>query len=68
MPTQKSTAQTIPGIARAAADKGYSILLVPDSMFMLSPLPSLAIAASAADIRVGTFVMSGPLRAPAVTA
>ena len=43
-------------------------LLIPDSMFLLSPLPSLAIAASAADIRVGTFVMSVPLRAPAVTA
>jgi len=37
-------------------------------MFLLSPLPSLAVAAAAADIRVGTFVMSGPLRAPAVAA
>jgi hypothetical protein len=29
-------------------------VLIPDSMFLLLPLPSLAIAASAADIRVGT--------------
>jgi alkanesulfonate monooxygenase SsuD/methylene tetrahydromethanopterin reductase-like flavin-dependent oxidoreductase (luciferase family) len=68
MPTGRSSASTIQQTARAAAEHGYSILLVPDSMFLLSPLPTLAIAASAADIRVGTFVMSVPLRAPAVTA
>lgn len=68
MPTRQGSARTVRETARAAADQGYSILLVPDSMFLLSPLPSLAIAASAADIRVGTFVMSGLLRAPAVVA
>jgi alkanesulfonate monooxygenase SsuD/methylene tetrahydromethanopterin reductase-like flavin-dependent oxidoreductase (luciferase family) len=67
-PTPLSSARTLQETARAAADQGYSILLAPDSMFLLSPLPSLAIAAAAADIRVGTFVMSGPLRAPAVAA
>jgi alkanesulfonate monooxygenase SsuD/methylene tetrahydromethanopterin reductase-like flavin-dependent oxidoreductase (luciferase family) len=68
MPTPQSTARTLQDTARAAADQGYSILLAPDSMFLLSPLPSLAIAASAADIRIGTFVLSPALRAPAVSA
>jgi alkanesulfonate monooxygenase SsuD/methylene tetrahydromethanopterin reductase-like flavin-dependent oxidoreductase (luciferase family) len=54
--------------ARAAARYGYSILLAPDNMQLLSPMSSLAVAASAADLRVGTYVMSSPLRAPAVAA
>src|SRR5882724_12052822 len=62
------TGGTLQQSARAAAQHGYSIFLVPDNMFLLSPLPSLAVAASAADIRVGTLVMSSPLRAPAVAA
>jgi alkanesulfonate monooxygenase SsuD/methylene tetrahydromethanopterin reductase-like flavin-dependent oxidoreductase (luciferase family) len=68
MPTLQGSARTLQGTARSAASQGYSIFLVPDSMFLLAPLPSLAMAASAADIRVGTFVMSGLLRAPAVAA
>jgi alkanesulfonate monooxygenase SsuD/methylene tetrahydromethanopterin reductase-like flavin-dependent oxidoreductase (luciferase family) len=68
MPTPQSSARTLQQTARAAASPGYSILLAPDLTFLLSPLPSLAIAASAADIRVGTFVTSSPLRAPAITA
>jgi alkanesulfonate monooxygenase SsuD/methylene tetrahydromethanopterin reductase-like flavin-dependent oxidoreductase (luciferase family) len=68
MPIRQGSARTIRETARAAADRGYSILLVPDSMSLLSPLPSLAVAAPGADIRVGPFVMSGLLRAPAVAA
>lgn len=68
MPTPQSSIRTLQVTAGAAAERGYSILLAPDSMFLLSPLSTLAIAASAADIRVGTFVMSTPLRAPAVAA
>jgi alkanesulfonate monooxygenase SsuD/methylene tetrahydromethanopterin reductase-like flavin-dependent oxidoreductase (luciferase family) len=68
MPTPQTTAKAIQQTARAAANQGYAILLIPDSMFLLSPLPSLAIAASAADIRVGTLVMSSPLRPAAVSA
>jgi len=68
MPTSQSSVGSLQETARTAADLGYAILLAPDSMFLLSPLPSLAVAAAAADIRVGTFVMSGPLRAPAVAA
>jgi len=68
MPAPQGTAHTLQDSARAAADHGYAILLAPDSMFLLSPLSTLAIAASAADIGVGTLVMSSPLRAPAVAA
>ena len=68
MPTPASSIATLQATARAAADQGYSTLLAPDAMFLLSPLPTLAIAAAAADIRVGTLVMSTPLRAPAVAA
>jgi alkanesulfonate monooxygenase SsuD/methylene tetrahydromethanopterin reductase-like flavin-dependent oxidoreductase (luciferase family) len=68
MPTPMRTAGTLQQSARAAAQHGYSIFLVPDNIFMLSPMPSLAVAASAADIRVGTLVMSSALRAPAVAA
>lgn len=68
MPAPPGSARTLQATAKSAASQGYSILLAPDSMFLLAPLPSLAVAASAADIRVGTFVMSGLLRAPAVAA
>jgi alkanesulfonate monooxygenase SsuD/methylene tetrahydromethanopterin reductase-like flavin-dependent oxidoreductase (luciferase family) len=65
IPTPMHTGKALQHTARAAAQTGYSILLAPDNVFLLSPLPSPAVAASAADIRVGTFVMSSPLRAPA---
>ena len=68
MPTPQSSLRTLAETASTAADRGYSILLAPDIMFLLSPLPSLAVAAATADIRVGTFVMSSALRAPAVAA
>jgi len=68
MLTPTRTGDTLQRSARAAAEYGYSIFLVPDNMFMLSPLPSIAIVASAADIRVGTLVMSSAPRTPAVAA
>lgn len=49
--------------ARRVADSGYTTLLMPDGLQLLSPFPSLAIAAAVApELRVGTFVLAGPLR------
>jgi alkanesulfonate monooxygenase SsuD/methylene tetrahydromethanopterin reductase-like flavin-dependent oxidoreductase (luciferase family) len=50
--------------ARRVAELGYSTLLMPDGLQLLSPFSSLAMAASVTDLRVGTFVMAGPLRPP----
>jgi len=41
---------------------------MPDGLQLLSPFPSLAVAAATADIRVGTFVAAAPLRAPRAAA
>ncbi len=64
--------------AKRAEELGYSTLHMPDSMHMLhmgngretpSPLPSLALAAGATTtLRVGTFVLASPLRAPRLAA
>lgn len=57
------------GTARRAEELGYSSLLMPDGMQMLSPLPALALAAGATtSLRVGTFVLASPLRHPKVAA
>jgi probable F420-dependent oxidoreductase len=48
--------------ARRVADLGYSTLLMPDGMQLLSPFSTLAVAAEATDLRVGTFVLASPLR------
>lgn len=50
--------------ARRVADLGYSTLLMPDGLQLLSPFPSLAMAACVPDLRVGTFVAAGPMRTP----
>ncbi len=50
--------------AQRVAELGYSTLLMPDGLQLLAPLPSLATAAAVADLRVGTFVLAGPLRPP----
>jgi alkanesulfonate monooxygenase SsuD/methylene tetrahydromethanopterin reductase-like flavin-dependent oxidoreductase (luciferase family) len=51
--------------AQQAEELGYSTLLMADGMQLLSPMPSLAIAAGATTtLRVGTFVLASPLRAP----
>jgi probable F420-dependent oxidoreductase len=55
-------------LARRAEELGYSSLLMPDGLQLLAPFPSLAVAAVATtNLRVGTFVLAGPLR-PAYSA
>ncbi len=54
--------------ARRVADLGYSTLLMPDGLQLLSPFPSLAMAASVSPVRVGTFVLASPLRQPRAAA
>jgi alkanesulfonate monooxygenase SsuD/methylene tetrahydromethanopterin reductase-like flavin-dependent oxidoreductase (luciferase family) len=55
--------------ARRAEELGYSTLMMADGMQLLSPLPSLALAAGATtSLRVATFVLASPLRAPRLAA
>lgn len=50
--------------ARRIADHGYSTLLMPDvQQWQPAPGPTLAVAATLADVRVGTWVYASPLRA-----
>jgi alkanesulfonate monooxygenase SsuD/methylene tetrahydromethanopterin reductase-like flavin-dependent oxidoreductase (luciferase family) len=50
---------------RRIADSGYSTLLMPDvPQWQPAPGPTLAVAASLADLRVGTWVYASPLRPP----
>jgi alkanesulfonate monooxygenase SsuD/methylene tetrahydromethanopterin reductase-like flavin-dependent oxidoreductase (luciferase family) len=58
---------------RAAAQRveqlGFSTLVMPDGMQLPSPFPALAAAAGATTrLRVGTFVLAAPLRAPGLAA
>ena len=54
---------------RRIADSGYSTLLMPDvPQWQPAPGPTLALAASLADLRVGTWVYASPLRPPWSTA
>jgi len=50
--------------AHRVAELGYSTLLMPDGLQLLSPFPALAAAAATTDVRVGTFVLAAPLRPP----
>jgi alkanesulfonate monooxygenase SsuD/methylene tetrahydromethanopterin reductase-like flavin-dependent oxidoreductase (luciferase family) len=55
--------------ARHAEELGYSTLLMPDGMQLMSPMPALALAAGATTtLRVGTFVLASPLRPPRLAA
>jgi len=48
---------------RRIADSGYSTLLMPDvPQWQPAPGPTLAVAATVADLRVGTWVYASPLR------
>src|SRR5881409_121692 len=48
---------------RRIADRGYSTLLMPDvPQWQPAPGPALAVAATLADLRVGTWVYASPLR------
>jgi alkanesulfonate monooxygenase SsuD/methylene tetrahydromethanopterin reductase-like flavin-dependent oxidoreductase (luciferase family) len=50
---------------RRIADSGYSTLLMPDvQQWQPAPGPALAVAATLADLRVGTWVYASPLRTP----
>ena len=50
---------------RRIADSGFSTLLMPDvSQWQPAPGPTLAVAATLADLRVGTWVYASPLRPP----
>lgn len=50
---------------RRIADSGYQTLLMPDvQQWQPAPGPTLAVAATLADIRVGTWVYASPLRTP----
>ncbi|HZI75040.1 MAG TPA: LLM class flavin-dependent oxidoreductase, partial [Gemmatimonadales bacterium] len=50
---------------RRIADSGYSTLLMPDvQQWQPAPGPALAVAATLADLRVGTWLYASPLRMP----
>jgi alkanesulfonate monooxygenase SsuD/methylene tetrahydromethanopterin reductase-like flavin-dependent oxidoreductase (luciferase family) len=50
---------------RRIADSGYSTLLMPDvQQWQPAPAPTLAVAATLTDLRVGTWVYASPLRTP----
>jgi alkanesulfonate monooxygenase SsuD/methylene tetrahydromethanopterin reductase-like flavin-dependent oxidoreductase (luciferase family) len=50
---------------RRIADTGYSTLLMPDvQQWQPAPGPTLAVAATLANLRVGTWVYASPLRPP----
>jgi alkanesulfonate monooxygenase SsuD/methylene tetrahydromethanopterin reductase-like flavin-dependent oxidoreductase (luciferase family) len=54
---------------RRVADSGYSTLLMPDvPQWQPAPAPTLAVASTLADLRVGTWVYASPLRQPWNTA
>ena len=55
--------------ARAAEAAGYDTLLLPDTRYTPSPFPALAAAgAVTSTLRLGTWVLAGPLHHPAATA
>ncbi|HEX4214996.1 MAG TPA: LLM class flavin-dependent oxidoreductase [Candidatus Dormibacteraeota bacterium] len=56
-------------LALRAEELGYSTLLMPDGLQLLSPWSTLAVAASLTTrLRVGTFVVASPLRPPRLAA
>src|ERR1700753_3590039 len=60
---------TLRGQGAGIADYGYSTVLMPDfPQLQPAPAPALAVAATVADVRVGTWVYAAPFRAPWLTA
>ena len=61
-PTQQSWVEQV----RMLEDLGYAAVLVPDTLWTVSPFPALAAAAVAAPrIRLRTWVLASPMRSPA---
>jgi len=61
-PTQESWVEQV----RMLEDLGYASVLVPDTLWTVSPFPALAAAAVAAPrIRLRTWVLAAPMRSPA---
>ncbi|MFF3870094.1 LLM class flavin-dependent oxidoreductase [Micromonospora sp. NPDC001898] len=57
------------GVARQAEDLGFTTLLMADVLTAPAPFPALALAAGATTtLRVGTWVLAGPLRLPRMAA
>jgi probable F420-dependent oxidoreductase len=66
---QAPTGQAWVATARRAEELGYDILLVPDTVHTLAPFSALAAAAASTQtLRIGTYVLSAPNRAPALVA
>src|ERR1700761_5675740 len=56
-------------LARRSEQLGYDVLLVPDTLHTYEPFAALAAAAAVTTtLRVGTYVLSAPNRAPGLTA
>lgn len=57
-------------LARRVEELGFSTLLMPDTMgSALAPIPALAFAAAATErLRIGTYVLAGDWRSPAMVA
>jgi alkanesulfonate monooxygenase SsuD/methylene tetrahydromethanopterin reductase-like flavin-dependent oxidoreductase (luciferase family) len=65
----RGSAEEWTGTARRIADLGYSTLLCPDGVGLHAPFVALAVAAATApELRVATFVLAAPLRAPRAAA
>jgi probable F420-dependent oxidoreductase len=66
---QPTDAQAWQSTARRAEERGYDILLTPDNVTGLSPVPALAAAAMATTtLRLGTYVLAAPYRPAAQVA
>jgi alkanesulfonate monooxygenase SsuD/methylene tetrahydromethanopterin reductase-like flavin-dependent oxidoreductase (luciferase family) len=62
-PTQSAWVDQV----RTLEDLGYAAVLVPDTLWTVSPFPALAAAAVAAPgLRLRTWVLASPMRSPAV--
>ena len=67
--TQQGTGKDWADQIRAAEQQGWTSVLVPDTLWTVSPFPALAAAAAVTtDIRLRTWVLAAPLRSPAVVA
>ena len=61
-PTRSSWVEQV----RTLEDLGYAAVLVPDTLWTVSPFPALAAAAAAApNMRLRTWVLASPMRSPA---